>query len=350
MPLVDCGSLGIRSARSSASQFLPIVIVTLAAFALSACGGNAPQNGAVNPEKIASDSSECQVVKHALGETEVCGQPKRVIALDPHVLDLMLSLGVQPVGYAEVDRALVGKVESGEPMTQIKYLGERVTSNPTNVGTRAQPSLETILRLKPDLILKDYANQSSPYARLSEIAPTLFFRDGSENRQWQQGLRAIAQAMNREQRAQQVIEQHNQRIARARSELKSLTRDSEMLLLAMSEPDRIEVFARETFAGDLLHDLGFELVTPEGVQAGSREIPISLETLPQLNADRIIVMASGNSRVKQIEKAWEENPILRSHPAFQAGQVYFVDYQLWARIDGPIAAELMIEEIRELLL
>ncbi|PSO78701.1 MAG: hypothetical protein BRC44_10435 [Cyanobacteria bacterium QS_4_48_99] len=132
---------------------------------------------------------------------------------------------------------------------------------PDHVGTRQQPSLETILRLNPDLILKNYGADQSLYTRLSQIAPTLFFRDGSNNYQWQQGIRTIAQVTNREQRAQQVIKQHNQRIARARSELKSLTRGSEILLLAMSGLDRIEVFTGETFAGDLLRNLGFKLVT-----------------------------------------------------------------------------------------
>jgi len=349
MSLVDCGSLGLRHARSSASQFLLIIIVFLAALALSGCGGNAPQNGAANPEKIASDSSECQVVKHALGETEICEQPQQTVALDPHVLDLMLSLGVQPAGYAEDRRALVSSPNSGEPVVEIKYLGERVTSNPIHVGTRQQPSLETILRLKPDLILKDWPD-SSLYTKLSKIAPTLFFRYEPDQYQWQQGLLILGQVLKREQRARQVIEEHNQRIATARSELRSLTRDSEVLLLSMSGSERIEVFADETFAGALLQDLGFKLVTPEGLQASSSEIPISLETLPQLNADRIIVMASGQSNVEKIEKVWQQNPILRSQPAFQAGQVYFVDYQLWSRIRGPIATKLIIKQIRSLFL
>ena len=349
MSLVDCGSLALRSARSYASPLLQTVIVSLAAFTLSACEGNAPQNGTANTEVISSDSSECQVVKHPLGKTQLCGQPQQTVALDPHVLDLMLSLGVQPAGYAEDRRALVSSPNSGEPVVEIKYLGERVTSNPIHVGTRQQPSLETILRLKPDLILKDWPD-SSLYTKLSKIAPTLFFRYEPDQYQWQQGLLTLGQVLEREQRARQVIEEHNQRIATARSELRSLTRDSEVLLLAMSGLDRIEVFAGETFASDLLRDLGFKLVTPEGTQVNSSEIPISLETLPQLNADRIIVMASGNSSVKQIEKAWEQNPILRSQPAFQAGRVYFVDYQLWSRIRGPIAAKLIIKQIRSLFL
>ena len=321
------------------------LVAVLTALVVAACGNNPKvSNRDTAPAKM---NSSCQVVQHKLGETQICEQPQRIIALDPHVLDLMLSLGVQPAGYAEVN--YLASKNSGEIIKQIPYLGSYVTSNPISVGTREQPSLEAILRLEPDLILRDWPN-SSLYAKLSKIAPTLFFRNEPDKYQWQQGLLTLGQVLEREQRARQVIEEHNQRIATARSELRSLTRDSEVLLLSMSGSERIEVFADETFAGALLQDLGFKLVTPEGLQASSSEIPISLETLPQLNADRIIVMASGQSNVEKIEKVWQQNPILRSQPAFQAGQVYFVDYQLWSRIRGPIATKLIIKQIRSLFL
>ena len=321
------------------------LVAVLTALVVAACGNNPKvSNRDTAPAKM---NSSCQVVQHKLGETQICEQPQRIIALDPHVLDLMLSLGVQPAGYAEVN--YLASKNSGEIIKQIPYLGSYVTSNPISVGTREQPSLEAILRLEPDLILRDWPN-SSLYAKLSKIAPTLFFRNEPDKYQWQQGLLTLGQVLEREQRARQVIEEHNQRIATARSELRSLTRDSEVLLLSMSGSERIEVFADETFAGALLQDLGFKLVTPEGLQASSSEIPISLETLPQLNADRIIVMASGKSNVERIEKVWQQNPILRSLPAFQAGQVYFVDYQLWSRIRGPIATKLIIKQIRSLFL
>ena len=321
------------------------LVAVLTALVVAACGNNPKvSNRDTAPAKM---NSSCQVVQHKLGETQICEQPQRIIALDPHVLDLMLSLGVQPAGYAEVN--YLASKNSGDIIKQIPYLGSYVTSNPISVGTREQPSLEAILRLEPDLILRDWPN-SSLYAKLSKIAPTLFFRNEPDKYQWQQGLLTLGQVLEREQRARQVIEEHNQRIATARSELRSLTRDSEVLLLSMSGSERIEVFADETFAGALLQDLGFKLVTPEGLQASSSEIPISLETLPQLNSDRIIVMASGQSNVEKIEKVWQQNPILRSQPAFQAGQVYFVDYQLWSRIRGPIATKLIIKQIRSLFL
>lgn len=289
------------------------------------------------------------MVQHDFGKISICGQPQRVVALDPHALDLLLSLGVQPVGYAEYRPALVGSPKSGEQMVEIKYLGDRITSNPTYVGTWQSPSLEVILRLKPDLILGRLYDQSL-YANLSKIAPTLFPFDDFDNDKWQRSLLTLGKVMDREQRAKQVIAQHNQRIAKARVELEPVSRESRVLLLKSDGGNNIAVFTDDSYAGGLLKDLGFRLVIPEQLQATFGEIPISLETLPRLNADIIIVMASADNTVENAKREWGQNPILRSLSASQAGRVYFVDYQLWSRITGPIAAELMIEEVRELLL
>lgn len=332
----------------------PILLVTLTTLLISACSGNEPQNiiGNNRPAPATpSSASDCQVIQHDLGQTKICGYPQRIVALDPHALDLVLSLDVQPVGYAEHRYALVGSPQSGKPIGEIKYLGDRITSNPVYVGTLQSPSLEAILRLNPDLILGQIIDESL-YANLSKIAPVLFpFKGEPSVNQWQQSLPTLGKVFGREQRARQVIEQHNQRVATAKAELEPIARESKVLLLEMSGLDAIEVFTEQTFAGALLKELGFQLVIPEQRLSGALDIiNLSLETLPQLDADTILVMASGGSGVEKIKQEWGQNPILRSLPASKAGRVYFVDYQLWSRITGPIAAELMINQVRELLL
>lgn len=319
-------------------------LATLVVFSLSGCGSQTAQQP-VNDSLTSSDAT-CQSIQHESGVTRVCGQLQDVVALDPHALDLLLALGIQPVGYAEDRRALVGSPSSGKPTVQIKYLGDRMTRAPIHVGTWQAPSLETILKLKPDLVLGRI--QPSLYATLSQIAPTVPLA-WSEQARWQDSLLKLGKALNREARAQQAITHHQQHIAIARTDLQLVAQRSKVLLLAMSAMNQIEIFTGDTYAGGLLRQLGFQLVIPERLSVQQQEINISLETLPQLQTDIIIVMASGNSSVENISKAWWNNAILRSLPASQTQRVYFVDYQLWSRIEGPIAAELILNQIRHLL-
>ncbi|PIG94161.1 iron-siderophore ABC transporter substrate-binding protein [Gloeocapsopsis sp. IPPAS B-1203] len=293
---------------------------------------------------IQSTNTSCQEIQHEFGQTQICETPQRVVALDPRSLDLLLSLDVQPIGYAEDARVLLKTPQFGATI-DVKYLGDRITTNPVYVGTWQAPSQESVLKLKPDLILLGYGGEQSLYMNFSQIAPTLPL--SQSDRHWQEDLLTLSRVMNRAQQAQQVIQNHNQRIADTRAKLKAVAKQ-QLLLLSISGLDSIEVFTEETFAGNLLTELGFELVVPPlPVRYGA--IPISLEILPQLDADIVIVMASGDSTVSQIQKLWEQSPVLRSLPVYQANQVHFVDYHLWSRITGPIATELITKQLQQIL-
>jgi len=299
--------------------------------------------------QVSDVNPACKTVNHVWGRTELCEPPQRIIALDPHALDLLLSLDVQPIGYAEDSRALVGSPELGETVDGVKYLGDRLRSSPVHVGTWQSPSLEIMLRLQPDLILGGYLDQSQ-YKNFSKIAPTLIpVNNWTSPKQWQEHLLVLGQVLDREAKAQQVINSYKQNANSIKAELSQIDRQN-VLLLSMSGLDYIGIFNDETFAGAILEDLGLQLVVPDQLIAADGEIVISLEMLPELKPDLIIVMASGDSRVDQIKQVWESHSVLRSLSAYQKNQVYFVDYQLWSRIQGAIAAELMIHQIREMLL
>jgi len=75
-----------------------------------------------------------------------------------------------------------------------------------------------------------------------------------------------------------------------------------------------------------------------------------MEILPQLRPDLVIVMASGESQMQEIQTLWETHPLLRNHPTMQANQVHVVDYQLWSRINGPLAAQSLLGRIETMLL
>jgi iron complex transport system substrate-binding protein len=303
----------------------------------------------------AGESSSCRAIPHDLGETQICGTPQRLVALDTHSLDLLLALGVEPIGFAEDRRALIGTPQPGDAIVGVKYLGDRLTSRPTHIGISQSPSLETILMLQPDLILGRLWGDSQ-YPALSKIAPTLLPLAEDAPDYWRTRLKILGQALQQQEQAAAVLAEHDRQISQAQTNLDDYQGKS-VLLLSMSGLEHIGIFDEDTFAGHLLEAVGLSLLVPSGEVPISSELMTSLEILPQLNPDFVIVMASGDSQVEQIQILWDEHPILRSHPAYQAHQVYFVDYQLWfvdyqlwSRINGPIAAELVLDEIQALLL
>lgn len=318
-------------------------------FSLTACYSVGELSTKSVPASEQQSATNCRTIEHDAGSTEICGIPQRVVALDPHAMDLLLSLGVQPIGYAEVEAALLKPLNLGAPM-QVKYLGERIRESPIYVGTRNQPSLEAILNLKPDLIVGESASQFS-HETLSRLAPTVLLL-GTEADQWQNNIQRLAKAFSAEAKAQDVITNHNQMIAKVQAELSPITAQKRALLLA-SNGESFEAFhADQDYAGALLRKIGIRLISIERTfSLKEQDYPsFSLEILPQLKSDLIFVMTSSDNTVAAEQARWQQNPILRSLPAYQNGQVYFVDYQLWSRIRGAIAAELIVEQVRHFLL
>jgi iron complex transport system substrate-binding protein len=286
----------------------------------------------------------CRSIAHAVGTTEICGQPQRIAVLGPHMLDLLLSLGLQPAGYAEFATTGIG-----EPTADIPVLGDLVTTQPLYLGLRNTPSLEALVRLQPDLILGEAFIQTY-YPQLSQIAPTLLY-PSSQKDEWQQGLQGVAQALNRQAQAEQVIAAYEETLASTREALAPITAAHPQILLisAYQLPKSLVVVEPSSYLGGLFTDMGFEVVTPAG---GATE-GLSVETLPMLDqADTILAFVSDHMQdgaMSRTQQFWQRHPITQSLAASQNQRVYFLDAYLWFNIRGPIAATRILTQIPNLL-
>jgi iron complex transport system substrate-binding protein len=296
------------------------------------------------------------MVPHELGETKICGQPQRVAVLSPHILDSILSLGVQPIAYAEASTLNLRKFD--RPEQQIPFLGRYVTTQPINVGNRDNPSLELLTQLKPDLILGESWTSKKHYDLLSKIAPTLLFSDVGMNddQHWKHSIGGIAKALGREQQAQQLLENYPQQTALARKELAPVVAAyPKVLVIHSNRLSNSIAMADDSKAADMLRAIGFEIISPEDVSLKSgANVQVSLEILPQIETDLIFVLAWSEELYDpqlEIEQQWSKTPLLRQMQAFKNGQVFFVDYQLWGSVTrGPITDQLILEKLPPLLL
>lgn len=301
-----------------------------------------------------------------MGTTEVCGTPEKVVVLGGHSLDLLLSLDEQPAGCGTAIAFHAGDVFN-QPGEQIPYLGQFITTQPVNVGNRSQPSLEVIAQLQPDLIVGEAGGNSEVYSLLSQIAPTLLWDIRTNRGQWQQNLKSLALALGDESRADKALNKLQQDIAETRDKLQPVIGDSpKVLMLGASRLNSGEILAitSQSYLGELMEGLGFELVAPEN---GKNSAPLSLEALPELDeADHIFVLGynlgdeSGQQpenpdellqrQTSGIREDWQENAITQSLFATKNEQVYFGTYLLWNGLNGPIGTRLVLQDIEQMLL
>ncbi|NEQ28712.1 MAG: ABC transporter substrate-binding protein, partial [Microcoleus sp. SIO2G3] len=226
--------------------------------------------------QAAPQLADCRSVAHLAGETQICGRPQKVAVIGSNLLEILLKLDVQPAGFA--DYFVFRQQKYDRPSQQIPYLGDRITSQPANLGQLFDPSLEAILKLKPDLILGSEFNQAQ-YQMLSNIAPTLLFTwFDSEN-----ALSAIAQAVGQPEIARELTVETQQKIAEAKKQFASIATQHPKILLISLQEQQIELLSQPDSCTSLIENLGFQLVYPPGWDASnSFNSAISLEALPQL--------------------------------------------------------------------
>ncbi|MGD1852396.1 MAG: ABC transporter substrate-binding protein [Cyanophyceae cyanobacterium] len=294
----------------------------------------------------APDSSDCRMVQHELGETQICAPPKRVVTLSLHLLDLLLSLDVQPIATTMTLNVHRGKTFD-KPAQQIPYLGDRLMGQPVHLGADNSPSIETLVGLKPGLIIGERGRSGDEYETLSQIAPTILWSRGTTE-QWQKSLRDLATALNLEDKAEQVIQQQEQDILALRDELRgTVATHPKLLLIGASQLDQgFFILDTGNSMGELLQTIGFELVKlPAAFQ--SESALVSLEMLPELDEAETIIILGWNfdsssvldseslsaevsmvdllelHQTNNIREDWERCAIAQSLSASKSNRIYF---------------------------
>ncbi|NJL47837.1 MAG: iron-siderophore ABC transporter substrate-binding protein [Leptolyngbyaceae cyanobacterium SM2_5_2] len=299
-------------------------------------------------QNAVTTSPDCRSINHDAGQTEICGQPLSIVALSPYILDIMLSLGVEPAGYAAADLTgdLLRQPKFINPEQQISYIGNKLNSQPVNLGDRHSPSLEAIAQLQPDLILgEEWQGTQGQYALLSKIAPTVLVDD--EKGGWEHNIEIISKSLNKQELSHQIKADYDAKIETAHNQLALVVRKYPRVLLISSGnlSEAIYPYNDSEFSR-LLEQLNFELVNTESVLSDNPAI--SLEVLSQLDTDIIIIVAwndaekSDTQGWQKLQQEWHNVPLLGQLPVSQAGRVFFVDARL-STIRGPLTAAAILD-------
>ncbi|WP_409422002.1 Fe(3+) dicitrate ABC transporter substrate-binding protein [Pseudaeromonas sp. ZJS20] len=262
------------------------------------------------------------------GELRLPQAPTRVVALEFSLVDALVAVGVSPVGIAD----------DGSPARLLPALRQGLAPW-RSVGSRAQPSLEVIADLKPDLILADGERHGAIYGALSRIAPTLLLPSSRVG--YEANLTAAAQvgrAVGRQAAMQARLTLHHARMAQAARQLTPLR--GHTLQFGVSRENAFFAHPAASYAGGVLQALGLSTPAPEGQDLGSRQI--GLEQLLALNPDYLLV---GDYGPKSLVAQWQQQPLWPLLTAAKPGHLWPVSGNLWSRCRGLLAAELMAADL-----
>ncbi|ADV65948.1 ABC transporter substrate-binding protein [Deinococcus maricopensis] len=268
-------------------------------------------------------------IKHERGTLTLPAPAKRVIALEYSFLDTLIALGVQPVGGA---LGLQGG-DRGAP-TYLKALTRAVPA----VGSRAQPNLEAMLALKPDLILSDAFVHTSLYPNLARLAPTAAFQSRRGSYEYlQQQVLDIGALVGRSDVARRLVDDQARLVQKARA---FANKKAPPVVMAVATEQTLTLHSSESFVGSLIEKLGRKnAVKPQGT---TTQYEVGLEALVALNPATLVVFTGADE--KPIVREWAKNPLWNKISAVQRGRVFEFDRDLWTRARGPIALKTMLAQ------
>ncbi|MEU7892577.1 iron-siderophore ABC transporter substrate-binding protein [Nonomuraea sp. NPDC049152] len=249
-----------------------------------------------------SAAAPFRVIKHAMGETKIPAQPKRVVALDQSFVDAVLTLETPVVGYTTY-RSIDDKLPD--------YLGEvaaKYGKEATPVGTLEQPSLEKIMALKPDLIVSAKVRHEALYAKLSQIAPTVFSE--TTGAIWKENIRLMGQALGKEDLADTTIKTFEERAAKIGEEIK--TKDGKLPTVSVvrfaGEPTT-RLYVENSYSGIVLKDVGFTRPASQPKDPKAIAVDISQERIAEFDADHIFVSTYADPAAEEPKKQFVNNPL-----------------------------------------
>ena len=305
-------------------------LALVAALSVSACGGGA---GSTEPAPAAAAGEAFpRTVEHAMGSTEIPARPERVVVLDTGELASVLSLGVTPVG------AVTTAVSDGF----LSYLAEDAEEVDV-VGTIAEPDLEAIAALEPDLILSNKVRHEDIYEQLAQIAPTVFAE--KVGAVWKENLLLDAEALGLEDEAQAAIGEYEAQAAAVGEELGAAAGTTVSTMRFVE--GAIRVYTAQSFIGTVMADIGLQhLQLPTG------EVPtfaeLSPEQLTEADAD-IVLYSSYGPAEDSGEQAVVAGPLWSRLTAVAEERAYAVEDDVFYTGIGLRAATLQLEQLRDLL-
>jgi iron complex transport system substrate-binding protein len=294
---------------------------------ITACGQTA--TGTDN-SGAGGNAGETRTIKHAMGETVVTGNPKRVVILTNEGTEALLALGIKPVGAV--------KSFTGNPWyTHIKADMEGVTP----LGEESQPNIELIAGLKPDLIIGNKLRQEKIYDQLKAIAPTVFSE--TLRGEWKNNFLLYADTVNKKAEGVKIVGDFDMRIEDFKA--KAGTKLNKTVSVVRFMAGKTRIYKEDTFTGIIFKQIG--IARPASKSKETFVDEITKERLPEAEADMLLYFTyeTGDGKATKTEQEWLRDPLWKNLNVVKGGSIHRVDDAIWNTAGGVKAANLMLDEL-----
>jgi len=261
--------------------------------------------------------------------------PERIVVLDPtYSLGMALELGLPVVGAP-----LFG-------MSDEQLKADAANEGVTDLGTFAEPSIETIIALDPDLIIGSAMAGEEVLNLASRIAPTVLI--GAEG--WKDYYRLVADITGTRAEADEALAAFEDRVAAIRDRVP----DTSVSIVRITPWD-FQVYldgpkAYGPFA--VMREAGVKRTEYETTDSDLSVKRPDWEQLAALRGEVLLYIVGGanDSAVSGRHEEVTDNPLWQMLPAVAAGNVHRVDAATWMEFSGLASANRVLDDIERFII
>lgn len=307
------------SRRVSRRAFLGGTVGAAALTLLAACSGSGSGSSATTGASAAPASGDAE-------------RPSRIVALNTGHLDHLLLLGVVPVGLA------VAKSANGDPAGIPDYIRDRFGDTVDldaieQVGLRAEPDVEKIATLEPDLILSNDRADEALLAKLETVATVVTTNGGSE--QWKDDLAIVGDAVGRRDTADDLLAAYERKAA----DWAAQRGTTPSVSVVRGRSAGYILTGPRSLCGSVVADARFTRPTGQDFTDTANH-DLSVENTDRLDADLLFYGFDGGAEQLVDSASWKALPVVTS------GGAHAVDMDPWFLNASLVAAEYVLADLQ----
>ncbi|MFC4301934.1 iron-siderophore ABC transporter substrate-binding protein [Cohnella boryungensis] len=311
---------------------------------------------AETPSSEAPASQEAQaeypiVIKHALGETVIESKPERVVTIQWANHDVVLALGVVPVGFSAANFGV--QDGSGLLPWTAKKLEELGVSKPNVFQDTDGLDFEAISDADPDVILAAYSGiTKEDYDILSKIAPVVAYPVAPWTTTWREQVQFNATGMGMKAEGEQLIKDVESMLSEKLEAYPQISGKKVVWVnFKADDLSKLHIYTPIDSRVAFLHELGMvypESITSQITDPKSYSLNLSAENAEALS-DADLIVGYGNEELYQALKA---DSLLGKIPAIERGSVAFITSDtplVAAGTPNPLSIAYTIDEYLKLI-
>lgn len=298
--------------------------------ALAACSSddanNSEDNGTADSgtPDTQEDAEYPIVIEHAFGEAVIEEKPERVATVAWGNQDVVLALGVEPVGFSAANFGV--QDDSGLLPWTAEQIDELGIEDPNIYQDTDGLDFEAISDSQPDVIMAAYSGiTQEEYDLLAQIAPVVAYPTSAWTTTWREQISMIATGMGMEADGEQLISDTEDEVAEKLSAHPEIEGKSVVWVnFSATDMSGLHLYTPvDTRVKFLVDELGMEY--PQSVMDAIEDdtaysLSLSAENADLLN-DADIIIGYGDDELYEAVKA---DSRLGQIPAIERGSVFFI--------------------------